>query len=178
MDTISMLLTGWIIFIFCSVALTKFLYMRFIKKRPSKLAKSSSVETLSKGETELSTTAKYNDTVSKTLGSEEGELRKRIIENNTTSQPPVIYSEETIKPTASTSSSTICTGPDPKVVNFVTDVHNWLFSKDESIVKARDDITSDIIDAMNRSLRNGNRKVYFTLKIQKHCSIIIYFEYY
>jgi hypothetical protein len=166
MDTISMLLTGWVIFIFVSVALVKYLYFRFVKKAPfPELDNDPEEEEDGEEEEEeaVRRSTRIVETITgvKSLSSNKPQApqRRKRVDKGTHQQESF---DEVVVGAAINSSSSggPCTGPDPIVVDFINQAYDWAF-KDSSGTQKRswEDFKENFISAVNKTLRNEDSKV-------------------
>ncbi|CAL8100389.1 unnamed protein product [Orchesella dallaii] len=183
MDTISMLLTGWIIFVFLAVALVKYLYIRFVKKSHYE-AEVQEQSVVSASATEVKANATTDDAIASepsqptANGAPRGVVKSsKVVE--TLTGPKVIQSNRPHRPlrrrriskdsisietSIDTSSflpegsfsSSPCTGPDEDIVEYINKCHGWLFGDQRT--RPLEDVKEAFMDAMNRSLRDGDKK--------------------
>jgi len=171
MDTISMLLTGWVIFIVCSVALLKYLYIRFVKKGNFSSELEASLdsnllrlnEQKAEEEDELASlqdgtavTKKVVETISglKALPSSnkpQAPVRRRRIDKSA-----AIDSFDEI---AALNASGPCTGNDPDVVEFINKCYEWGFNYKGTQKRAWEDMKEAFTRAVNKTLRDEDLKV-------------------
>lgn len=177
MDTISMLLTGWVIFVFLAIAAVKFFYIRFIKTPKSEAVQQPAATSIHAVDTKLATSAETTSN-----GSARGTVTtSKVVE--TLTGPKVIQSNRPQRPLrrrriskdsirdfdSSFDASSIigdairnelsspCSGPDAEVVEYINKCHDWLYGGSQT--QSWDDVREAFIDAMNRSLRDIDKKV-------------------
>lgn len=170
-----MLLTGWVIFVFLAIAIVKYFYIRFIKATPRR----KEVEVQENATTVISSTESKPVTSN---GSARGAVSSaKVVE--TLTGPKVIQSNRPQRPlrrrrfsrdstkdaefSFDTSSiiedsiiggvSSICSGPDNEVVEYVTKCHDWIFAGPQH--RSWDEVREAFVDAMNRSLRDIDKTV-------------------
>lgn len=198
MDTISMLLTGWVIFVFFAIAAVKFLYIRFIKA--PKVVKDDTQEvafTVSEqkpAETTSNGTARGSLTSSKVVETLTGPkvvqsnrphrpLRRRRMSRDSTRDYDSSFDASTIIGDGIPSGIlTLCSGPDTAVVQYVTKCHDWLYEGPQN--RSWDDVREAFIDSMNRSLRDIDKKVSYIFHCKgqimyrrEYISIVLFFDY-
>jgi hypothetical protein len=181
-----MLLTGWVIFIVCSVALVKYLYFRFVKKGKF-------------GELEVSSNSASHNLLQLPEGNELGEqevtsashhqngtsaITKKLVE--TISGPKSVASNkpqapirrkridksgasvgglgESFDEVALLNANGPCTGSDPDVVEFINNCYEWGFTYKGSQRQSWDDTKEMFIRAVNKTLRDEDLKVKFHLR--------------
>lgn len=179
-----MLLTGWIIFVFLAIALVKFLYIRFVKKSQyeesgsqvtpasESAIKSTNSETVEAVQTTLNGSARAVGSGSKLVETLTGPkviqsnrpqrpLRRRRISKDSSRDNESSFDASSILLANSSfdgdlTSTAICSGPNADVVDYVTKCYEWLFGSQRAPLE---DVTESFVDAMNRSLRETDKKV-------------------
>lgn len=174
MDTISMLLTGWIIFLFSSIALVKFLYIKYVRKEKKKeQTEQQSLQADDKKSTTNATNGHVNSSSS-------NERRTDTANRNSnsvilTAQPPgsrvlqnnnvISDSKQRLLSQSSSSSfdapaSGSCTGPDPVVVDYINKCYSWLYSTESLIDNSQtwENIKDSLIDTLGKILREQGKK--------------------
>ncbi len=186
-----MLLTGWVIFVFLAIAIVKYFYIRFIKSTPrrkeeelqqnattvisSNESKPASVtEATSNGSARGAiSSAKVVETLTgpKVIQSNRPQrpLRRRRFSRDSTNADFSFDTSSIIEDSIVAGTSSICSGPDNEVVEYVTKCHDWLFAGPQN--RSWDEVKEAFVDAMNRSLRDIDKKVQ-TLQMLCNCIFI------
>jgi len=165
MDTISMLLTGWIIFVFCAIAFVKYLYLRFVRKTDF------SEITLPSSE---GTTTAVKDTTAETVVEEKSSAAvettpNRVVTNGikTTEPSSVVRRRKHIQTESIVVENKIeplpvpiqCIGPDTVVTDYIIKCYNWLYSVQTIQDNSWDDLRETFMDSLNKVLREEDKKV-------------------
>ncbi|OXA42605.1 uncharacterized protein LOC110859330 isoform X3 [Folsomia candida] len=163
MDTISMLLTGWIIFILISIVVVKYLYFRFVKKTGFPQFESSS------SESRANLLSHEGGDVGGGAGPPEqngsvGDLALKAARSSPKPQPPArrrhkLAGAPQTSPSHDHATEGVCTGPDPAAVEFIKQIYDWAFKKDgKDRASWVGDIKSSFMTALNQVLRDEGGK--------------------
>ncbi len=167
MDMVSMIVTGWIVFMLTSFVGTRFLYRKFkgtgsgstaidsadkdkVKDKLKVPLQSNSVTEKTKANRNISTVPLNNGSANKRAGASVSEKSQDQVEAKpkSTKGPKVELNPPIPK----------CTGPDPLLVAYVTQCHGW-YGEEVKGGRELEEVKDSYVDALNKSLRGSLRDV-------------------